>query len=78
MAGNVSEWVFDWFEEYTEEAQLNPVGPDDGVYKILRGGGFRDSSDAIRTTDRVLANPKSRAEGIGFRCATSSDSVEGQ
>lgn len=78
MAGNVSEWVFDWFEEYSEEAQLNPVGPDDGVYKILRGGGFRDSSDAIRTTDRVLANPKSRAEGIGFRCATSSDSVEAQ
>jgi len=78
MAGNVSEWVFDWFEEYTEEAQLNPVGPNDGVYKILRGGGFRDSSDAIRTTDRVLANPKSRAEGIGFRCATSSDSVEAQ
>ena len=78
MAGNVSEWVFDWFEEYSEEAQLNPIGPDDGVYKILRGGGFRDSSDAIRTTDRVLANPKSRAEGIGFRCATSSDSMEGQ
>jgi formylglycine-generating enzyme required for sulfatase activity len=72
MAGNVSEWIFDWFAEYTEEAQTNPVGPDDGVYKILRGGGFRDSSDALRVNDRVLANPKSRSEGVGFRCAVSS------
>ena len=75
MAGNVSEWVFDWFAEYTEEAQTNPVGPDDGVYKILRGGGFRDSSDALRVNDRVLANPKSRSEGVGFRCAVSSSNL---
>ena len=75
MAGNVSEWIFDWFAEYTEEAQTNPVGPDDGVYKILRGGGFRDSSDALRVNDRVLANPKSRSEGVGFRCAVSSSAL---
>ena len=77
MAGNVSEWVFDWFSEYTEEAQINPIGPDEGKYKILRGGGFRDSSDALRTTDRVLANPTSRSEGVGFRCALSSSSLRG-
>ena len=75
MAGNVSEWIFDWFAEYTEESQTNPVGPDDGVYKILRGGGFRDSSDALREKDRVLANPKSRSEGVGFRCAVSSSAL---
>ena len=52
-------------------AQTNPLGPSDGTYKNSRGGGFRDSSDALRTTDRVMANPLSRSEGVGFRCALS-------
>ena len=74
LGGNVSEWVFDWFDYYSEEAQSNPIGPSSGIYKILRGGGFRDSSDALRTTDRVMANPLSRSEGVGFRCALSDSS----
>ena len=68
MGGNVSEWVWDWFERYSEEPQINPLGPDEGRYKIVRGGGFRETADAMRTTDRVIANPLSRSEGIGFRC----------
>lgn len=71
LGGNVSEWVYDWFDYYPYMAQTNPLGPSDGTYKILRGGGFRDSSDALRTTDRVMANPLSRSEGVGFRCALS-------
>lgn len=77
LGGNVSEWVFDWLDDYTIDSQVNPLGPDTGTYKILRGGGFRDSSDALRVTDRVAANPKSRSEGVGFRCATSASSVGG-
>ena len=42
-----------------------------GTYKILRGGGFRETSDALRSTDRVAADPLTRSEGIGFRCARS-------
>lgn len=73
MGGNVSEWVWDWFERYPEESQVDPMGPDGGRYKIVRGGGFRETSDAMRTTDRVMANPLSRSEGIGFRCAQRSE-----
>ena len=69
MGGNVSEWVWDWFERYDVEPQTDPKGPSAGTYKIVRGGGFRETSDAMRVTDRVMANPLSRSEGIGFRCA---------
>ena len=74
LGGNVSEWVYDWFDYYPAESQNNPIGPSEGSYKIVRGGGFRDSSDALRTTDRVAVNPKTRSEGIGFRCALSYNS----
>lgn len=77
MGGNVSEWVFDWYSDYDVDPLINPVGPDSGTYKILRGGGFRESSDALRVNDRVVANPKSRSEGIGFRCAVSSKDIGG-
>jgi formylglycine-generating enzyme len=72
IAGNVSEWVYDWFDYYPEEEVTNPKGPATGTYKILRGGGFRDTPDALRATDRVIARPYSRSEGVGFRCARGS------
>ena len=68
LGGNVSEWVWDWYARYEEEAIVDPRGPDSGRYKVLRGGGFRETSDAMRVTDRVMANPLSRSEGVGFRC----------
>jgi formylglycine-generating enzyme required for sulfatase activity len=71
MAGNVSEWVWDWVGEYGSEAIEDEAGPETGRYKILRGGGFRETSDALRTRDRVPADPSSRSEGVGFRCAVS-------
>jgi formylglycine-generating enzyme required for sulfatase activity len=71
MGGNVSEWVGDWFDRYSEDVQIDPRGPESGKYKILRGGGFRETSDAMRSTDRVAADPATRSEGIGFRCAVS-------
>ena len=68
MGGNVAEWVWDWYARYDEDSITDPRGPDTGSYKILRGGGFRETKDAMRVTDRVMANPLSRSEGIGFRC----------
>ena len=68
MSGNVSEWVWDWFAPYEEATISDPRGPDVGEYKVLRGGGFRETRDAMRVTDRVMANPFSRSEGVGFRC----------
>ena len=69
LGGNVSEWVYDIYARYEPVEQTDPIGGATGEYRILRGGGFHESADAMRATDRVVANPLSRSEGIGFRCA---------
>lgn len=68
MAGNVAEWTSDWAGTYRADSVVNPKGPDTGTLKVLRGGGFRETSDAMRTRDRVFAQPSARSEGVGFRC----------
>ncbi len=40
MAGNVSEWVQDYYAPYKEYAQINPVNNSSGVYYQRRGGGW--------------------------------------
>lgn len=44
MAGNVEEWVADWYGEYDSKAVTNPAGPSSGDARVVRGG---DSSRGI-------------------------------
>ena len=46
MAGNVSEWVSDWYTPYTTHTTLirNPQGADSGTMKVHRGGSWSVSS----------------------------------
>lgn len=74
MAGNVREWVSDWFsvEYYAVSPKSNPTGPTSGNSKVLRGGSFFSSIDSL--SDRSSNPPDyfyfSYGEGIdyGFRC----------
>ncbi len=72
-AGNVMEWVTDWYaERYFEEApERNPPSPDHGVFRVLRGGGYATTGADIRITSRSKMVPDFRDETIGFRCADS-------
>lgn len=72
-AGNVMEWVADWYgeEAYREQDARNPRGPDHGVYKVLRGGGYTSTGGDVRITSRSKMVPDFRDETIGFRCAKS-------
>lgn len=75
MAGNVREWVQDWYEEqyYRHAPDRNPKGPQEGEMKTLRGGSWNDSHLSGRTSARMKMFPDYRDTTVGFRCAKSVD-----
>ena len=75
MAGNVLEWVNDWYGEtyyLRSNSSNNPIGPDTGQTRVLRGGSWQyyNESDA-RSDFRSGNNPTSSDNDVGFRCARS-------
>ena len=71
MAGNVDEWVADWYIRgyYEISEEKNPQGPDNGSRRVLRGGSWSDEAGQVRTTYRLDYSPDSAYDGTGFRCA---------
>jgi formylglycine-generating enzyme required for sulfatase activity len=73
MAGNVNEWVADWYDKNyyrsLEEGAENPLGPEQGQERGIRGGSFGLNTEKIRTTNRGSAIPSQTSEYDGFRCA---------
>jgi len=82
MAGNVEEWVSDWYGEgyYSElnnqpQPAVNPQGPIQGIEKVLRGGSWDHVPFFARTVHRRAGQPapdgnsNSFPRSIGFRCA---------
>ena len=75
MAGNVREWVRDWYRSdyygsYAVDGwPSNPTGPTSGTYRVIRGGSW--------SSDRLLVRAAFRIDGRvllpdwGFRCARS-------
>lgn len=70
MAGNVSEWVFDWYGEYPSRAD-DYRGPAQGQTRVSRGGSWMTSDPGFLKTSARNDRPADYAgDGMGFRCAT--------
>ena len=70
LAGNVSEWVADWYAEgVAPEDVRNPAGPESGERRVIRGGGRFDPGYRLSPVKRWNAQPGQRSEDLGFRCA---------
>lgn len=74
VAGNVAEWVSDWYGErhYEERANqgvaLNPTGPIAGQLKTLRGGSWNSVPFFSRAVHRQALAPTEFERWVGFRC----------
>ena len=74
MYGNVAEWCNDVYDTnyYKRSPSKNPRGPEEGDIKVLRGGGWQDSADCLRSSWRAYENfsfvDACIMDSLGFRC----------
>jgi len=81
MSGNVIEWTADWYDPhyYQRSPRRNPQGPNEGDYKVLRGGSWAYYWRGTRTAARNYdIRPTIRNLYAGFRCAKGGKGARGE
>jgi len=73
MAGNVLEWVMDWYSDtyYQNSLPSNPIGPDAGIYRVQRGGSLSYVGLDVNSSHRFENTPMVASPDVGFRCVRS-------
>ena len=73
MHGNVWEWVQDWLDKtyYQNSPSADPIGPNAGIYRVIRGGGWFSPERLPRSANRHWEPPDSWFAHLGFRVACS-------
>ncbi|MEI7586271.1 SUMF1/EgtB/PvdO family nonheme iron enzyme [Runella sp.] len=71
FSGNVAEWCWDWYDEtyYWYSPQNNPMGPKEGLERVVRGGGFDQGADKCTVFNRNFQIPSAQIKNLGFRLA---------
>lgn len=68
LHGNVSEWIWDWYDGYRLQDTLDPQGSVWSDQRVFRGGNWSSSTKWMRCALRDGAGPSYRASTLGFRC----------
>ncbi len=73
MAGNASEWVQDWYDQFTyqKSPMMNPQGIAKSKNRVFRGGSWDARKVDIRSAKRFAATPGRKDSILGFRCGKS-------
>ena len=69
MSGNVREWCFDLYGNYSSDVKINPTGPSTGSYRVCRGGGWTTNAEICRVSTRSFHAPDFYSMSLGFRLA---------
>ena len=69
MLGNVWEWCQDWLENYPDETMVDPIGPETGAGRVIRGGSWYSFARYVRAAYRYWYEPGYRNYYLGFRCS---------
>lgn len=71
VAGNVAEWVNDWYGAYPTKSVENYTGVESGSLRVVRGGGWSDKAPALSTGERDKKDPLTKTHMLGFRVVLS-------
>jgi formylglycine-generating enzyme required for sulfatase activity len=67
MSGNVWEWCWDWKGDYPTSPQTDPMGASSDLKRVIRGGGWLDDDQALRSAYRDYDLPSRYDDYLGFR-----------
>ena len=67
MSGNVAEWVWDWYGDYSSQSDSDLVGPNRGLYRVYRGGSWNHFAGYARISTRYEDCPDLERRDLGFR-----------